>query len=124
MSKENSVVAIFQTHTEADDAVEGLQRGGVDMRKLSIIGKGSHTDEQVVGYYNTDDRMKYWGNGCSASIRFRSLRDSGHRTNLSGGTDSRVDRSSVGRRSGGRRGKRAGCWPVQHRNSQGQHREV
>lgn len=28
-------------------------RGGVDMHKLSIVGKGYHTDEQVVGYYNT-----------------------------------------------------------------------
>ena len=31
------------------------------MHKLSSVGKGYHTDEQVVGYYNTGDRMKYWG---------------------------------------------------------------
>ena len=61
MSKENSVVAIYRTHTEAEEAVKELQRGGVDMHKLSIIGKGYHTDENVVGYYNTGDRMKYWG---------------------------------------------------------------
>jgi uncharacterized membrane protein len=61
MSKENSVVAIYQTHTGAEEAVKELQRGGVDMQKLSIVGKGYHTDEQVVGYYNTGDRMKYWG---------------------------------------------------------------
>ena len=61
MSKINSVVAIYQTHTEADQAVKELQRGGVDMHKLSIVGKGYHTDEQAVGYYNTGDRMKYWG---------------------------------------------------------------
>jgi uncharacterized membrane protein len=61
MSKVNSVVAIYQTHTEADQAVKELQRGGIDMHKLSIVGKGYHTDEQVVGYYNTGDRMKYWG---------------------------------------------------------------
>jgi len=61
MSKVNSVVAIYQTHTEADQAVKELQRGGVDMHKLSIVGKGYHTDEQAVGYYNTGDRMKYWG---------------------------------------------------------------
>jgi hypothetical protein len=41
--------------------VKELQRGGIDMRKLSIVGKGYHTDENVVGYYNTGDRMKYWG---------------------------------------------------------------
>ena len=45
----------------AEEAVKELQRGGVDMHKLSIVGKGYHTDEQVVGYYNTGDRMKYWG---------------------------------------------------------------
>ena len=61
MSKENSVVAIYHMHTEAEEAVKELQRGGVDMHKLSIVGKGYHTDEQVVGYYNTGDRMKYWG---------------------------------------------------------------
>ena len=61
MSTENSVVAVYHTHIEADQAVKDLQRGGVDMHKLSIVGKGYHTDEQVVGYYNTGDRMKYWG---------------------------------------------------------------
>jgi uncharacterized membrane protein len=61
MSRENSVVAVYHTHTEADQAVKELQRGGVDLHKLSIVGKGYHTDEQVVGYYNTGDRMKYWG---------------------------------------------------------------
>ena len=61
MPKENSVVAIYKTHTDADEAVKELQRGGVDMHKLSVVGKGYHTDDQVVGYYNTGDRMKYWG---------------------------------------------------------------
>ena len=61
MATHNSVVAVYTTHTEADQAVKELQRGGVDMHKLSIVGKGYHTDEQVVGYYNTGDRMKYWG---------------------------------------------------------------
>jgi len=61
MSTENSVVAVYHTHADADRAVKELQRGGVDMHKLSIVGKGYHTDEQVVGYYNAGDRMKYWG---------------------------------------------------------------
>ena len=85
MSKENSVVAVYLTHTEADKAVKELQRGGVDLHKLSIVGKGYHTDEQVVGYYNTGDRMKYWaklersgevsGDSCSAPL-FSLLRGS------------------------------------------------
>jgi hypothetical protein len=31
------------------------------MKKLSIVGKDYHTEEQVVSYYQTGDRMKYWG---------------------------------------------------------------
>jgi uncharacterized membrane protein len=61
MSIQNSVVAIYPTHTEADQAVKELQRSGIDMHTLSIVGKGYHTDEHAVGYYNAGDRMKYWG---------------------------------------------------------------
>jgi hypothetical protein len=61
MMKEDSVVAIYHTHAGADQAVKELQTGGIDMHKLSIVGRGYHTDEQAVGYYNAGDRMKYWG---------------------------------------------------------------
>ncbi len=61
MSKLESVVAIFHTHPEAEQAVKDLQHAGIDMRTVSIIAKEYHTDEQVVGYYNTGDRMKRWG---------------------------------------------------------------
>ncbi len=61
MSTNNSVVAVYRTHTDADHAVKELQRGGIDLKTLSIVGKGYHTDEQAVGYYNSGDRMKYWG---------------------------------------------------------------
>jgi ABC-type multidrug transport system fused ATPase/permease subunit len=61
MSEQNSVVAVYKTHVEAEEAVKQLQRAGTDMRKLSVVGKDTHADEQVVGYYNAGDRMKYWG---------------------------------------------------------------
>ena len=61
MSTQNSVVAVYRSHTEADQALKELQSGGVDMRKLSIVGKGYHTEEHAVGYYNAGDRMMYWG---------------------------------------------------------------
>jgi uncharacterized membrane protein len=61
MSIANSVVAIFDTHEQAERAIMELQEGGVDMKSLSIAGKDTHTDEHVVGYYNTGDRMKHWG---------------------------------------------------------------
>ena len=61
MTKNNSVVAIYKSHIEAETAVKELQQAGFDMKKLSIVGRDYHTDENVVGYYNTGDRMKYWG---------------------------------------------------------------
>ena len=61
ITKNNAVVAIYKSHTEAEAAVKELQKSGFDMKKLSIVGRDYHTDEQVVGYYNTGDRMKHWG---------------------------------------------------------------
>lgn len=61
MSDQSAVVAVYSTHIEAEEAVKMLQRGGIDMHTLSIVGKDTHTDERAVGYYNTGDRMKYWG---------------------------------------------------------------
>ena len=57
MSETNSVVAIYETHSQAAEAVKEVQRSGFDMKKMSIVGKDYHSDEHVVGYYNTGDRM-------------------------------------------------------------------
>ena len=57
----NVAVAVYEQHTGAEEAVIALQKGGFDMKKLSIVGKGYHTEEQVVGFYNTGDRVKLWG---------------------------------------------------------------
>ena len=61
MTKNNAVVAIYKSHAEAETAVKELQQAGFDMKKLSIVGRDYHTNEHVVGYYNTGDRMKHWG---------------------------------------------------------------
>ena len=61
MTTTNSVVAIYDTHEQAEHAIKELQQGGVDMKSLSIAARDTHTDEHVVGYYNAGDRMKYWG---------------------------------------------------------------
>jgi uncharacterized membrane protein len=57
----NSVIAMFDQHTQAEEGVKQLQEAGFNMQALSIVGKDYHTDEHVVGYYTTGDRMKYWG---------------------------------------------------------------
>lgn len=61
MSTMESVVAVYDTHEQAEAAIKELQEAGVDMKTLSIAAKDTHTDEHVVGYYNTGDRMKRWG---------------------------------------------------------------
>ena len=61
MNKNDSIVAIYPSHTAAEAAVKELQQSGFDMKSLSIVGRDYHTDEHVVGYYNAGDRMKAWG---------------------------------------------------------------
>ena len=31
------------------------------MKNLSVVGKGYHSEEKVVGFYNSGDRIKFWG---------------------------------------------------------------
>jgi hypothetical protein len=61
MEKIDSVIAVFGDHPAAEEAVKKLTSAGFEMKNLSIVGKGYHTDEKVVGFYNTGDRVKFWG---------------------------------------------------------------
>lgn len=61
MSDPSNVVAVYNSHTEAEGAVAKLSAASFDITKISIIGKDYHTEENVVGYYSTGDRMKSWG---------------------------------------------------------------
>lgn len=61
MLNKNSVVAIYDEHAQAEAAVKLLQKEGIDMNKLSIVGQGYHSEENVVGYYTAGDRMMHWG---------------------------------------------------------------
>ncbi len=59
--KESSAVGLFNTHQDAENAVKELQKSGYDMKKLSVVGKDYHSEENVIGYYNTGERMATWG---------------------------------------------------------------
>jgi len=61
MLHQNTVIALFSQHTQAEAGVRELQEAGFDMKCLSIVGKEYHTDENVVGYYTSGDRMALWG---------------------------------------------------------------
>jgi hypothetical protein len=61
MENIDTAVAVFANHNAAETAVKKLATAGFEMRNLSIVGQGYHTDEKVVGFYNTGDRIKFWG---------------------------------------------------------------
>ena len=61
MFKVDSVVAVYETHEQAENAVHELQRAGIDMKTLSIAAKDTRPAEHVIGYYSAGDRMLYWG---------------------------------------------------------------
>ena len=60
-SDSNSVVAVYAQHADAENAINQLKKGNFNIKNLAIVGKGYHTEEQVVGYYTIGDRMKHWG---------------------------------------------------------------
>jgi hypothetical protein len=61
MDKYETAVAVFPTHEAAERAVKSLTAAGFEMKNLSVVGKGYHSEEKVVGFYNTGDRVKFWG---------------------------------------------------------------
>ena len=61
MEKTDTVIAVFADHNAAEAAVKKLTAAGFEMKNLSVVGKGYHTDEKVVGFYNAGDRIKFWG---------------------------------------------------------------
>jgi hypothetical protein len=61
MEKPNSIVAVFNDHAAAEAAVKKLAAAGFEMKNLSVVGKGYHTEEKVIGFYNAGDRIRFWG---------------------------------------------------------------
>jgi hypothetical protein len=52
---DQSVVACYRIHADAEEAVRRLQRGGIPMEKVSIIGKDWRVREDIEGYYRPGD---------------------------------------------------------------------
>jgi hypothetical protein len=61
MLQNESVVAVFSEYQEADAAVKKLTTGGVAIQNLSIIGKGYHSEEKIVGFHCTGRQITFWG---------------------------------------------------------------
>ena len=61
MDKYQTAIAVFPDHNSAEKAVKTLTASGFNMKNLSVVGKGYHSEEKVVGFYNVGDRIKFWG---------------------------------------------------------------
>src|SRR5476649_33788 len=61
MESEKLPFFIFNTHAEAEDAIVSLSKSGFDVKKLSLVGKGYHSEEHPLGFYTAGDRIKSWG---------------------------------------------------------------
>jgi hypothetical protein len=57
----NASVFICNSHLEAEEAIQSLKKFGFDVKKLSLIGKGYHSEEHPVGFYTTGDKIAAWG---------------------------------------------------------------
>jgi hypothetical protein len=61
MTPYDVVIAMFDDHRKADAGVRQLIASDFDMNHFSVVGKGYHTEEKIVGLYTAGDRMKMWG---------------------------------------------------------------
>jgi uncharacterized membrane protein len=61
MDQADTIIAVFPNHEEADKAVQALAAAGIGVKNMSVVGKGYHTEEKVMGFYNMGDRMQMWG---------------------------------------------------------------
>ena len=61
MQVHESPAHVFDTHEEAEIAIRSLVRAGVDVKTLSLVGKGIHSEEHAVGFYTSLDKIKSWG---------------------------------------------------------------
>jgi len=56
-----TAIGVFPDHESAESAVKSLAEAGFDLKNLSLVGKGYHSDEKVMGFYSSGDRIKFWG---------------------------------------------------------------
>jgi hypothetical protein len=61
MAQNDAVIAVFTDHQGAEAGIKKLAEADFDMKKLTLVGKGYHSEEKVVGFYNLGDRVKFWG---------------------------------------------------------------
>jgi len=60
-TREDPVIGVYDRRSGAETALNALARGGFDMHKLSVFGKGCQSDEHPHAFYTLGDRVRAWG---------------------------------------------------------------
>jgi hypothetical protein len=60
MQADHSPAYVFDTRADAEAAIQSLSRSGFDVKKLSLVGKGYHSEQHPVGFYTAGDKIRAW----------------------------------------------------------------
>jgi len=61
MAKITSCVSICKSHQAAVQGLMKLQARNFDLCQISLVGKGYHTEEHPIGFYNAGDGIHFLG---------------------------------------------------------------
>jgi uncharacterized membrane protein len=61
MNHLDTAIGVFPDYQSAEKAIKSLADAGFDMKDLTLVGRGYHSDEKVTGFYSNGDRIKFWG---------------------------------------------------------------
>ena len=55
-------VAIYDSRVQGETAIREIQKSGVDMMRLSFLGRDYRAKDELVGRYQLGDHTRYWKN--------------------------------------------------------------
>ena len=60
-NQSDPVIAVHTSHAAVEADVKALRQAGFDLKTVSIVGKGGHSEEHALGFYTVGDRVRAWG---------------------------------------------------------------
>jgi len=60
MENVDAPMFIFHTHMEAQDAIRSLGSADFDLKKLSLVGKGTNVSDRRLAFHRQDPRIEVY----------------------------------------------------------------
>jgi hypothetical protein len=61
MDTTDSLLCLSSTQPEAEATIRALSKSGIDIKQLSLVGLGYHSEQHPIGFYTAGDRIASWG---------------------------------------------------------------